>query len=58
MTVRELARILSLIPDEYQDLKIFFDWSDIKGLWELYKDYPLGDRTNPNCKYEDVIWVE
>ena len=58
MTVRELTKMLSLIPDEYQDLKVFIDYSEVIGLWKLCEEYPLGDYANPDCKYEDVIFVE
>lgn len=57
MTVRELTRMLSLIPDEYQDLKVFTDLGEIKELWKLWEEYPLGDYANPKCKYEDVIHI-
>lgn len=58
MTVRELTKMLSLIPEEYQDLKVFIDFGEIVGLWKLCEEYPLGDYANPDCKYEDVIFVE
>lgn len=58
MTVRELARVLALIPEEYQDLKVIIDYDEVMGLWKLCEDYPLGDYASPNCKYEDVIYIE
>ncbi len=59
MTVRELARTLSLIPEEYQDLKIIdCSCETMAGCWKLCPDYPLGDAANPDCKYEDVIYIE
>lgn len=59
MTVRELAKLLSLIPEEYQDLDIVdSDYCIIKGNWKLWEDYPLGDYANPKCEYEDVIYIE
>lgn len=59
MTVRELAKMLSLIPNEYQDLRVVDSSYDlIKGLWKLWEEYPLGDYADPNCKYEDVIYIE
>ena len=59
MTVRELARALALIPDEYQDLKVL-DCSgyEIDGDWKFCPDHPMGDYANPKCKYEDVIYLE
>jgi hypothetical protein len=59
MTVRELARVLALIPKEYQDLKIIdCSYEIIKGYWRFCPDHPMGDPANPNCKYEDVIYIE
>ena len=58
MTVREFARALALIPEEYQDLKAIIDYDEAKGLWKLWEEYPLGDYANPKCEYENVIWIE
>lgn len=58
MTVRELAKALALIPEEYQNLKVIVDYDEIKGLWKLWEEYPLGDYASPDCKYEDVIYIE
>lgn len=59
MTVRELSKLLSLIPEEYQDLKVVGpDYSIIKGNWKLWEEYPLGDYADPECKYENVIYIE
>ena len=59
MTVRELKQTLALIPDEYQDLKILdSSYSVIQGQWKFLEEWPMGDYANPNCKYEDVIYIE
>jgi len=59
MTVRELTRTLSLIPEEYQDLKVIdSSYYVMTGYWKFCPDHPMGDYANPNCKYEDVIYIE
>ena len=59
MTVRELARMLSLIPEEYQDLKVVdSSYEIVRGSWKLWEEYALGDYANPKCKFEDVIYIE
>ena len=59
MTVKELSKVLLSIPEEYQDLRIVdCSYDEIEGKWELFKEHPIGDYANPNCKYEDVIYIE
>ena len=59
MTVRELVRMLNLIPEEYQDMKVVdSSYNVIEGYWELLEEHPLGDYANPKCRYENVIHIE
>lgn len=59
MTVRELTKTLSSIPEEYQDLDIVDCSYDImKGEWKLWEEYPLGDYADPKCEYKNVIYIE
>lgn len=59
MTVRELTRTLSSIPEEYQDLDIVdSSYEIVRGNWKLWEEYPLGDYADPGCEYEDVIYLE
>lgn len=59
MTVRELAKLLSSIPEEYQDLDVLdCSCETVEGKWKLLEDYPLGDYANPKCEYKDFIYLE
>lgn len=59
MTVRELTKTLRLIPEEYQDLKVIdCSYEIIKGYWRFCPEHPMGDYAKPDCKYEDVIYIE
>lgn len=57
MTVRELIKLLSELPEEQKDLKILSDFEKINRL-KFVAEFPLGDYANPDCIYEDVILIE
>ena len=54
MTVGELIIELQKFP---QDKKVFCYGMEIDTIKEV-NDYPIGDTNNPNCKYEDIIYLE
>jgi hypothetical protein len=59
MTVRELTKMLSQMPEEYQNLNIInSNYYILEGNWKLLEDFPLGDYANPECKYGNFIYLE
>lgn len=53
-TVSELIEELKRFP---QDLKVVCA-GELLDIIEFREDYCLGDCANPNCRYENVVYLE